>query len=87
VRWSDRPATRLEAVRSPTFGTVRRHGVGSGRSGNHTEGDAWALVVPGAGRHADLDGRPKLEDVAATATAMAGLPTDDLAGHPLLLPA
>lgn len=87
VRWSDRPATRLEAVRSPTFGTVRRHGVGSGRSGNHTEGDAWALVVPGAGRHADLAGRPKLEDVAATATAMAGLPTDDLAGHPLLLPA
>ena len=33
---------------SERFGTVLRPGVGSGRSGNHTEGDAWALVVPGA---------------------------------------
>ncbi len=86
VRWSDSPATRLTGVRSERHGTVHRHGVGSGRSGNHTEGDAWALVVPGDGRHADLSRPPRLEDVAATAVAMAGQPTDDLAGDPLLLP-
>jgi predicted AlkP superfamily phosphohydrolase/phosphomutase len=86
VRWTDTPATHLEAVRSDRFGTVHRHGVGSGRSGNHTEGDAWALVLPGAGRHAELSRAPKLEDVAATAIAMSGRPTDDLAGEPLLLP-
>ena len=48
VRWSDRAATRLTGVVSPRFGTVNRRGHGSGRSGNHTAGDAWALVVPGA---------------------------------------
>lgn len=87
VRWTPTPATRLEAVRSERYGTVHRHGVGSGRSGNHTEGDAWALVVPGSGRHADLARPPKLEDVAATAIAMSGQPTGDLVGEPLLLPA
>jgi hypothetical protein len=86
VRWSDRPATRLDGVRSERFGTVHRHGVGSGRSGNHTEGDAWALVVPGAGRHAELGRPPRLEDIAATATVMAGQSAEPMAGEPLLLP-
>lgn len=87
VRWTPTPATRLDWVSSPVFGTVHRHGVGSGRSGNHTEGDAWALAVPGAGRHAELTDPPRLEDVAATAQALAGRRTADLAGTPLLLPA
>jgi len=84
VKWVDTPATRLEGLRSERFGTVRRHGVGSGRSGNHTEGDAWALVVPGSSRHASLDRRPRLEDVAATAAHLAGDDVADLAGTPLL---
>jgi hypothetical protein len=64
---------------------VRRHGVGSGRSGNHTEGDAWALVRPGAGRHAEPSRPPRLEDVAATALALAGEDVGDLVGEPLLI--
>ena len=84
VRWTARPATRIEGVRSERFGTVLRHGVGSGRSGNHTEGDAWALVVPGASRPVDLTRAPRLEDVAATAAALSGLDTSGMAGEPLL---
>ena len=84
VRWVDTPATRLAGVRSPRFGTVHRHGVGSGRSGNHTEGDAWALVVPGSSRHATPSRRPRLEDVAATAAALSGGEVSGMAGEPLL---
>jgi predicted AlkP superfamily phosphohydrolase/phosphomutase len=86
VRWTDRPATRVRGVRSPRFGTVLRQGVGSGRSGNHTEGDAWALVVPGRSRHAPPRRPPRLEDIAATAAALAGVGGDDLGGEPLLEP-
>lgn len=85
VRWTDTPATQLEGVRSERYGTVLRQGVGSGRSGNHTEGDAWALVVPGASRPAELSRPPRLEDVAATAAALAGSPPDNMAGEPLLV--
>ncbi len=84
VRWSDRPSTTLAGVRSARYGEVRRRGSGSGRSGNHTEGDAWALVVPGASRHHRPSRPPRLEDVAATAAALAGEDTADLAGEPLL---
>jgi len=84
VRWADTPATRVRGVRSTRYGTVLRHGVGSGRSGNHTEGDAWALVVPGASRPVSGTRKPRLEDVAATAAALAGADTADLAGEPLL---
>ena len=84
VRWTPRPATRIEGVRSERYGTVLRHGVGSGRSGNHTEGDAWALVVPGASRLVDPGRPPRLEDVAATAAALAGADTSGMAGAPLL---
>ena len=86
VRWVDTPATELEGLRSPRFGEVRRRGVGSGRSGNHTEGDAWALVVPGAGRLGELSRPPRLEDVAATAAAMTGGSLDGMVGEPLLMP-
>ena len=86
VRWTDRPATRLGGVRSDRYGTVLRQCVGSGRSGNHTEGDAWALVVPGASRLVKPARPPRLEDVAATAAALAGADTSDMAGQPLLEP-
>ncbi|MGH3800816.1 MAG: alkaline phosphatase family protein, partial [Pseudonocardiaceae bacterium] len=84
VRWNDRPATRLDAVTSPQFGTVRRRGSGSGRSGNHTAGDAWALVVPGASRPRTPGRPPRLVDIAATAAALAGADLTDLPGEPLL---
>jgi predicted AlkP superfamily phosphohydrolase/phosphomutase len=84
VRWSERPATRLASLRSPRFGEVRRHGGGSGRSGNHTAGDAWALVVPGASAHAEPPRPPRLVDVAATVCEVTGADAGGLPGRPLL---
>lgn len=84
VRWSDRPATLLEGVRSPRFGDVRRRGRASGRSGNHTDGDAWAIVAPGASRPREPSRPPRLVDIAATAAALAGADTASMAGEPLL---
>jgi predicted AlkP superfamily phosphohydrolase/phosphomutase len=86
VRWTDRPATKVAGVTSDRFGTVLRRGVGSGRSGNHTEGDAWALVVPGRSTPVAPRRQPRLEDVAATAAALAGLDVAGMAGEPLLVP-
>jgi predicted AlkP superfamily phosphohydrolase/phosphomutase len=84
VRWSQRPAGSLTHVRSERFGTVRRHGAGSGRSGNHTPGDAWALVVPGAS-HLREPARPaRLVDVAATVCEVSGADRSGLPGEPLL---
>lgn len=85
VHWTDTPATDLDGVTSPIYGTVRRHGVGSGRSGNHTAGDAWALVIPGTASVNKLDRPPRLEDVAATALALAGGDPSTTAGEPLLV--
>lgn len=84
VRWSERPATRLDHVFSERFGVVRRAGTGSGRSGNHTPGDAWALVVPGATRFRELSRPPRLSDIAATIAALAGVEEPELPGEPLL---
>jgi predicted AlkP superfamily phosphohydrolase/phosphomutase len=84
VRWSERPATQLTHVRSERFGTVARRGHGSGRSGNHTAGDAWALVVPGASTPRTPSRPPRLVDIAATAAALAGRDAADLPGEPLL---
>ena len=84
VRWSEQPATALEGVTSERFGEVRRQGSGSGRSGNHTPADAWALVVPGASRPL-VPSRPgRLVDVAATIAAACGVEVPELAGQPLL---
>jgi predicted AlkP superfamily phosphohydrolase/phosphomutase len=87
VHWSERPATQLEAVRSPRFGEVRRQGAGSGRSGNHTPGDAWAIVAPGRNELRPLARAPRLSDVAATVAAVSGAPRDGLGGESLLGPA
>jgi hypothetical protein len=79
VHWSREPTRRGERLVSDTFGTVRRAGAGSGRSGNHTD-DAWALVVPGAGR-ARRPPAGDILDIAATALARFGV---EHAGTPLL---
>jgi hypothetical protein len=86
VRWTDRPAATFTGLRSPEFGSVQRHGVGSGRPGNHTEGDAWALVVPGNAELSVPARPPRLEDIAATAAALAGADLERVAGEPLLQP-
>jgi len=84
VQWSERPATTLGGVHSPAFGDVLRRGTGSGRSGNHTPGDAWAVVVPGANGLREPSRPARLADVATTVAAVCGVERDGLAGEPLL---
>ena len=84
VRWRPTSSVALEAVHSPSFGTVRRHGFGSGRTGNHTDGDAWAILAPGPGRPRQL-GRPaRIVDIPATVAAACDLPLEGLSGEPLI---
>ena len=85
VRWRPTPSVAIDRLESPRFGMVRRQGYGSGRTGNHTDGDAWAIVAPGgASRHRDL-GRPaRITDIAATVAALTGADSAGLAGEPLL---
>lgn len=83
VRWSERPATGITHLRSDRHGTVRRHGGGSGRSGNHTPGDAWAVLAPASGSLAAPED-PRLEDIAATICELTGANADGLTGRPLV---
>jgi predicted AlkP superfamily phosphohydrolase/phosphomutase len=84
VRWRPTSSVALPAVHSPRFGSVQRQGYGSGRTGNHTDGDAWAILAPRAGRTRDL-GRPaRITDIPATVAALNGVPLDGLAGEPLI---
>ncbi|HEU5253824.1 MAG TPA: alkaline phosphatase family protein [Solirubrobacterales bacterium] len=84
VRWRPTSSVVLEAVHSPGFGTVRRHGFGSGRTGNHTDGDAWAILAPRTSRPRD-PGRPaRISDIAATVAAHTDTPLEGLSGEPLL---
>jgi predicted AlkP superfamily phosphohydrolase/phosphomutase len=84
VRWRPTSAVALEAVHSPSFGTVRRHGAGSGRTGNHTDGDAWAILAPRAGRLRQLGRQARIEDITATVAAASDVPLEGLSGEPLL---
>jgi predicted AlkP superfamily phosphohydrolase/phosphomutase len=84
VRWRPTSAVEIEALRSERFGTVRRHGYGSGRTGNHTDGDAWAILAPGASRLRDPGRSPRVVDIAATVAALSGADSSGLAGEPLL---
>ena len=82
VRWRATPGAGL--VESELHGTVQRRGHGTGRTGNHTDGDGWAILAPGASGHSD-PGRPaRLVDVPATVAALSGIPSEGLAGRPLL---
>lgn len=86
VRWRPTSAIALDALHSPTFGTVRRHGHGSGRTGNHTDGDAWAILAPRAGHARDLSRPARIADIPATIAALNAVPLDGLAGEPLIEP-
>jgi predicted AlkP superfamily phosphohydrolase/phosphomutase len=85
VRWSQRPATTLAELRSDRFGVVRRRGSGSGRSGNHTPGDAWAVLTPGRSATSEPTRPPRLIDVAATVCELIGAGPSGLPGEPLLV--
>ena len=84
VRWRPTSSVSLSAVHSPRFGSVQRQGYGSGRTGNHTDGDAWAILAPRSGRSRD-PGRPaRITDIAATVAALNDVPLDGLSGEPLI---
>lgn len=84
VRWRPTSSVALGAVHSPRFGSVQRQGYGSGRTGNHTDGDAWAILAPRTGRTRDL-GRPaRITDIPATVAALNGVPLQGLSGQPLI---
>jgi len=84
VRWRPTSAVAVDSLRSSRFGTVRRRGHGSGRTGNHTDGDAWAILAPGAARPRDPGRPPRIVDIAATVAALCDADRAGLAGEPLL---
>lgn len=84
IRWSHEQATNLNFVISPIYGMVRRQGVGSGRSGNHTPG-ACAIILPRSGTYRPIKGRtPHLVDLSATVCGVMGVPYEDLPGQSLI---
>ena len=84
VRWRPTSSVVLPAVHSPRFGTVNRQGYGSGRTGNHTDGDAWAILAPRSGRTRDPNRPARVTDIAATVAAHCDVPLEGLSGEPLL---
>jgi predicted AlkP superfamily phosphohydrolase/phosphomutase len=84
VRWQPTSAVDVEALHSPRFGSVRRQGAGSGRTGNHTDGDAWAILAPRAGSLRQPGRPPRVTDIAATVAALTDTPLEGLSGEPLL---
>jgi predicted AlkP superfamily phosphohydrolase/phosphomutase len=84
VRWRPTSAVDLDALHSPRFGTVPRQGAGSGRTGNHTDGDAWAILAPRTSRPRNLSRPAHVTDIAATVAALTDTPLEGLSGQPLL---
>jgi len=84
VRWRPTSSAALSAVHSPRFGPVQRQGYGSGRTGNHTDGDAWAILAPRSGRTREPTRPARVTDITATVAALNGVPLDGLSGEPLV---
>jgi len=84
VRWRPTSSIAVDALHSPRFGTVHRQGYGSGRTGNHTDGDAWAILAPAAGKVRALTRPARVTDIPATVAALNGVPLEGLSGEPLL---
>ncbi|HEU5063200.1 MAG TPA: alkaline phosphatase family protein [Solirubrobacterales bacterium] len=84
VRWRPTSSVVLPALHSPRFGTVHRQGYGSGRTGNHTDADAWAILAPRSGRSRDLARQARVTDIPATVAALNEVPLDGLSGEPLI---
>jgi predicted AlkP superfamily phosphohydrolase/phosphomutase len=86
VRWRPTSSVDLDALHSPRFGTVPRQGAGSGRTGNHTDGDAWAILAPRTSRIRKPSRQSRATDIAATVAALNETPLEGLSGEPLLEP-
>jgi predicted AlkP superfamily phosphohydrolase/phosphomutase len=86
VRWRPTAAVDLKSLHSPRFGTVHRQGVGSGRTGNHTDGDAWAILAPRKSCIRQPPRPARVTDIAATVAALTNTPLKGLSGQPLLEP-
>jgi len=84
VRWRPTSSVDLAGLRSPRFGSVQRQGAGSGRTGNHTDGDAWAILAPRTSRLRDPSRPARVTDIPATVAAIADAPFEGLSGEPLL---
>jgi predicted AlkP superfamily phosphohydrolase/phosphomutase len=84
VRWRPTSSISIGALHSPRFGSVRRQGYGSGRTGNHTDGDAWAILAPGPGTLCEPTRPASIADIPATVAALADVPLDGLSGEPLI---
>lgn len=85
IRWRPTSSVALGAVHSPRFGSVQRQGYGSGRTGNHTDGDGWAILAPRSGRRRRDRSRPaRITDIPATVAALNDVPLDGLSGEPLI---
>lgn len=84
VRWRPTSSVGLETLHSSRFGTVHRQGVGSGRTGNHTDGDAWAILAPRTSRLRELSRPARVTDITATVGALSDVPLQGLSGEPLL---
>jgi predicted AlkP superfamily phosphohydrolase/phosphomutase len=84
VRWRPTSSVALNALHSPRFGTVHRQGYGSGRTGNHTDADAWAILAPRGGQVRELSRLPRVTDIPATVAALNEVLLDGLSGEPLI---
>jgi len=84
VRWRPTSSVVLPALHSPRFGTVLRQGYGSGRTGNHTDGDAWAILAPRTARTRNPTRPARVTDIPATVAAHCDVPLEGLSGEPLL---
>jgi predicted AlkP superfamily phosphohydrolase/phosphomutase len=84
VRWRPTSSVDLDALHSPRFGIVPRQGAGSGRTGNHTDGDAWAILAPRTSRLRNPTRPARITDIPATVAAIANAPLEGLSGQPLL---
>lgn len=84
VRWRPTSSVVLPSLHSPRFGTVQRQGFGSGRTGNHTDGDAWAILAPRSGHVRDLSRPATIADIPATVAALNEVPLVGLSGEPLI---
>ncbi len=83
VFWGETAAAGLQRVTSPQYGDVWRNGVGSGRSGNHTD-DAWAILAPARATRRALDRAPRITDIGATVCSLLDADTTGLSGTTLL---
>jgi predicted AlkP superfamily phosphohydrolase/phosphomutase len=84
VHWRPTSSVDLAGLHSPRFGSVQRQGAGSGRTGNHTDADAWAILAPRTSRLRNLSRPARVTDIPATVAAIANAPLEGLSGEPLL---